>query len=195
MDSETITKITNSSKPVNNDCVNQARNFYPHNQHNNNNINNNSNTKLNSNYFKNNYSYLKHQNKINKKLNNLKSKRRRVYNYSINNSKHKLGKSLSNNQHVKMPILASIELATTSSNNELEQQRDALNNQTRKPVQRPNNESNVLFKDYVLIPSRTKFKHLIYTVLDQVNLPNKDSYNVLDGKRTSKYLTLYKAKL
>lgn len=63
----------------------------------------------------------------------------------------------------KLPILASVELANEFSDKKI-------------------SAENCLFKDYVLIPASTKFKHLVYTILEHVNISNKNEYSVLDGE-------------
>ncbi len=70
-----------------------------------------------------------------------------------------------------LPILVCIQLAAQHSQNG-----DATD------MSRSRHSSTVLFRDYVLIPAVTKFKYLVNTIVDQVNLENKQSFQVLDGK-------------
>jgi len=74
----------------------------------------------------------------------------------------------------KLPVLASIELVK-------DQQVTASANRNFLDSKKSINEK-VLFKDYVLIPAGTPFKHLVYTVLDHVNFPNKNEYTFINGK-------------
>lgn len=70
----------------------------------------------------------------------------------------------------KMPILASIELRRDSKED------------TSESTDKKSTNQKVLFKDYVLIPATTKFKHLVYSVLEHANFPNKSDYGIIDGK-------------
>jgi hypothetical protein len=43
------------------------------------------------------------------------------------------------------------------------------------------NTSQVLFNDYLLVPSRVKFKYLIHTLFDKASFENKAAYKILNG--------------
>ncbi len=95
------------------------------------------------------------------------------------NSHHSISK--------KLPVLACIELVK-----DLQQATASVNTSASFVDSKKLTSSNekVLFKDYVLIPAGTPFKHLIYTVLDHVNFPSKNDYNVVDGKFMGGYFLL-----
>ena len=78
----------------------------------------------------------------------------------------------------QLPILASIELIREKTEESLFSTATSYEAAKSK---RSNQSEKLLFKDYVLIPSRTKFKHLVYTVLDHIQLANKSDYSVIDG--------------
>ena len=78
----------------------------------------------------------------------------------------------------QLPILASIELIREKTEESL----FSTTTYEEAKSKRPNQSEKLLFKDYVLIPSRTKFKHLVYTVLDHIQLANKSDYSVIEGK-------------
>jgi len=71
-------------------------------------------------------------------------------------------------KYFKLPILTSIEL---------------VNNNETKYTDVTYNKENLLFKDYVLIPSMTKYKHLLHTVFQEAQLENKSNYNIVEGKK------------
>ena len=75
-------------------------------------------------------------------------------------------------QYFKLPILTSIELVNEASSNSV----NAMGDGDGACV-----KENVLFKDYVLIPSLTKYKHLIHTVYDEVQLEDKFNFNIVEG--------------
>lgn len=93
------------------------------------------------------------------------------------------------NQSKKMPVLASIELIKDKCADEQSSCNNDNNNNNNNFDKKPSSiiscnlgaNEKILFKDYVLIPSGTKFKHLVYTVLDHVHFPNKNEYSVIDG--------------
>jgi hypothetical protein len=73
-------------------------------------------------------------------------------------------------KYFKLPILTSIELV---NNNETKvSSNDSISGC---------NKDNLLFKDYVLIPSMTKYKHLLHTVFQEAQLENKSNYNIAEG--------------
>ena len=86
-------------------------------------------------------------------------------NNNINNSNNK------NKMNYKLPILTNVELINNDTND------NSKNNKTKN-----NKNSRVLYQDYVLIQSNTKYKHLLHTVLEQIDLENKNEYQIFDGK-------------
>jgi hypothetical protein len=85
-------------------------------------------------------------------------------------------------QSKQLPILASRELL--SSDNKSNNKSNTNNNENkrvRSTTTSAGSETS-LFRDYVLIPSKTKFKHLIHTVFEKIHLANKQNYSVIDGK-------------
>jgi len=111
--------------------------------------------------------------------------------------------NMANNKHQryhKLPILTCIELVKNGqkfgknydekSNESLieseheESEENATNGTDDECVQDEEAKKpkrNVLFKDYVLIPSQTKYKHLLRTVFEQTRLNNKHNYEILTG--------------
>lgn len=81
----------------------------------------------------------------------------------------------------RIPILASIELM-----------RDSKEDTSESTNNKKSTNEKVLFKDYVLIPATTKFKHLVYSVLEHANFPNKSDYGIIDGRLSfSAYIHFY----
>lgn len=91
-----------------------------------------------------------------------------IQNSHLSSSNFKFDANPKNYQHFKMPVLTSIELINSDLNSSNSNKLD--------------NKENLLFHDYVLLPSLTKYKHLIHTVFDQVQLNDKPNYKIVDGK-------------
>ncbi|CAF0764196.1 unnamed protein product [Brachionus calyciflorus] len=75
----------------------------------------------------------------------------------------------------KFPILTCIELIDSklsSTSNE------SLNSNTSTTSSTKNS---ILFNDYLLISSKTKYKYLLYTLYEKLNLNSKDNYTIVEG--------------
>lgn len=68
----------------------------------------------------------------------------------------------------KLPILTSVELIDFSSN----ESSDVFKSSTRS----------ILFNDYLLVSANVKYKYLLCTLFDQVNLDYKENYLIVDGR-------------
>lgn len=85
--------------------------------------------------------------------------------------KKKIDKSTDNHYHYRLPILTSIELINNTK---------FTSDQAFK--------RNILYNDYVIIKSKTKYKNLLLAIFKQVKLSNKQNYKVISGKQI---LSLY----
>ena len=101
----------------------------------------------------------------------------------LSGSNFKFDVNLKNYQHFKMPVLTSIELINNDLNTN-NTSNDTTHNNKSTNSNKLDDKDNLLYHDYVLIPSLTKYKHLIYTVFDQVQLNDKSNYKIVDGKYT-----------
>lgn len=70
----------------------------------------------------------------------------------------------------KLPILTCVELAES-----LHSPNESINSNTTEI------DNSILFNDYLLISSKTKYKYLLYTLFEQVNFESKYNYAIVDG--------------
>jgi hypothetical protein len=104
-------------------------------------------------------------------------------------------------RHHKLPLLTCIELVKNgqkfagkyeekSDESEHEEEAEAVNmandiddecDEDQEIDKDKKQKRNILFKDYVLIPSQTKYKHLLRTVFEQTRLNSKQNYDILTG--------------
>lgn len=146
-------------------------------------------------------SLLRHRNKLTfkKKLNRLLSTRNQ--NSTVCSRKHREQQqnNKSKQPQLKMPILVRIELTDTAkSGNSNDDESVKLNAASDEPLcddnfqiegeyavldgnGRGDGGATVIFNDYVLIPSQTNYKYLIYTVFESIKLSDKSAYLPLDG--------------
>ena len=86
----------------------------------------------------------------------------------------------------KLPVLTCVELVecVSKTNDRVD---ESINNGAGAIVERVNGETKtsisktILFKDYVLISAKTKFKYLIHSIFKNTSLNSKENYKVLDG--------------
>jgi hypothetical protein len=104
-----------------------------------------------------------------------KFKNRLNTNTTISTTNTKMLTSSSSSSSQQLPILASIDLLINDNNKNNHRSRSSIVIPTNKKAE------TCLYKDYVLIPSKTKFKHLIHTVFEQIKLPNKKNYDLVEG--------------
>ncbi|RNA42433.1 DNA-binding SATB2 [Brachionus plicatilis] len=104
---------------------------------------------------------------LKKKYSNIYFKKRTAHLFKnskfLNRYYSKLNQSAKNQFNYKLPILTCIELVQASN----------------VPPGTQNNH--VLYNDYLLISSKTKYKYLLRTLYEQVNLDFKDNYTIVDG--------------
>lgn len=114
------------------------------------------------------------------KLNNLKfrkQKHRSIYfkrrnahlfkkNKFFNRYYSKLNENAKNQFNYKLPILTCIELVKESNSSN---------------VATSSEKNSILYNDYLLISSKTKYKYLLRTLYEQVNLDSKDNFTIIDG--------------
>lgn len=160
--------------------LNRKRHHASHTNHHTNSINNNKTHRSNSRTNK-----YKLNQKLLKKSMKKRLKKRRLNKFNETTSTQLINNSIltyqqQQQQQKQLPILASIELIneknTKQTHNDL-----LLNSNNKRPRSSSSPRETVLFRDYVLIPSRTKFKHLIHTVFEQIQLSNKQNYSIIDG--------------
>ncbi len=127
---------------------------------------------------------MKHKRKLtaSSECNSLMQKKR-IRNEATANNIHPLNTKTGNSSHkgaarhhfnqkpsYKLPILTKIELISENACTPIN---------SAAVLSDPNRT--VLFQDYLLVQSDTKYKHLLHTVFEQVELPNKQDYQLVDG--------------
>ena len=82
----------------------------------------------------------------------------------------------------KLPVLTCVELVECASqtSDQVDKAQEAAE-RVNGGEARTSTSKKILFKDYVLISAKTKFKYLIHSIFKNTSLSSKDTYKVLDG--------------